>query len=134
MEVRMSSYILKLDFGSGYETYNDIILSSGFSMAYSVGEKGKHVTQSCRINVKAGELAESILGSNDLIKAQLLKDSEVLFTGVIRPYATLSAEARNLSSLSLEILDYTEVLHKYVYEDTSSVAESNAVMSAMWHN
>ena len=130
----MSSYILKLDFGSGYETYNDMILSSGFSLAYSVGAKGKHVTQSCRLNVKAGELAESILGSNDLIKAQLLKDSEVLFTGVIRPYATLSAESRNLSPLSLEILDYTEVLHKYVYEDTSSVAESNAMMSAMWHN
>ena len=130
----MSTYVLKLDFGNGYVDYEDVVLSSGFTLTRAVGESGKHVTQSCALSVVPDDLMSSVLMSSSLIKAQLVKDNEAIFTGVIRPYASVTASGKAMNGLSIEILDYTELMHQYVYQDTSDLegGDTDVVMSDTW--
>lgn len=96
---------------------NVAILSKGFSLQEGVGEKGKHISQSCKISIDNREVLEELVAAADYVFASVYKAETVIFEGVIRPYVSIQAKYNYLDSFSIEILDYTELLKKYVYLD-----------------
>ena len=97
------------------KSYN--ILSSGFALKNVVGAEGKHRASSCSVSVKGEDVLSSLMFAEDYLDA-VVKDEEgnILFTGVIRPYSTVSVLQTTLDAINIEILDYTEKLHFRVYE------------------
>ena len=97
------------------KSYN--ILYSGFALKNAVGAEGKHRASSCSVSVKGEDILSSLMYAEDYLNA-VVKDEEgnILFTGVIRPYSTVSVLQTTLDAINIEILDYTEKLHLRVYE------------------
>lgn len=115
------------------KAYN--ILSSGFSLKTVVGAEGKHRSSSCSVSVKGEDVLSSLMYAEDYLDA-IVKDEagNVLFTGVIRPYSTVSVLQTTLDAINIEILDYTEKLHIQVYEAPTEDADrkDGIVYSANW--
>ena len=111
------------------------ILRDGFSLKEAVGAEGKHRSSSCNVSVRGGDILNDLMFAEDLIDA-VVKDDEgnVLFTGVIRPHASVSVNQTHLGNISLEVLDYSEKMHVKVYEspDNESKKKPGIVYSATW--
>ena len=113
-------YLVKLHFTS--EDKECIVLSDGFKLPDDVGAKGRHVTQSCTINIHSAEASVLFLQEEAaLINAELVERSgntdTVIFSGVVRPYRNVSAKNATLEKFSLEIMDFTEVMKIHQFEE-----------------
>ena len=111
----MSIYILLLDFGQGYEDYSSTLMAEGFNPKVAVGAGGKHQAQTCQLMVRGESITSKLYSATENVKAQLKRDGENLFTGLIRPYISYSAEGIDIGKVSVEIIDYSELLDTYVY-------------------
>ena len=108
-------YQLKITTASGVKSFP--IRRDGFTLTFAAGKGGKHSSSSCRVSIRGSEALSAIMYGSGLLEAQVVDSSgAVLFTGVIRPYASITAEPMYLGDLQLEVMDYTEKLHKKVYE------------------
>lgn len=113
-------YLVKLHFTSGDKECT--VLRDGFKLPDDVGAKGHHVTQSCSINIHSAEASVLFLQEESpLINAELVVRSgntdTVLFSGVVRPYQSVSAKNTTLDKFSLEIMDFTEVMAVKEFEE-----------------
>lgn len=107
------AYELTIHFSAGDKNYS--VQRSGFRIESAVGEQGKHRTQSCALSVRSREAGLLMLQEQTrIIRAELMNGTDIVYQGVIRPYRTLAAYGKNEDPLSLEILDYTELLHTKV--------------------
>lgn len=95
-------------------TYDNCVKS--LSLKECVGSSGKHETQSCQLSVRSSQIIAKILSIDDYINAEIKKDGVTFFKGVIRPSATVSTRQKYVDNLEIEILDYSESLHLYVYD------------------
>ena len=111
MPVLDYSYTLNI----GSKTYP--ILRDGFSLKEAVGAEGKHRSSSCSVSVRGEDILDDLMFAEGLLDA-VVKDDEgnILFSGVIRPQASVTVNQTYLGSISLEVLDYTEKMHVKVYE------------------
>lgn len=101
------------------------ILREGFALNDLVGAKGKHATQSLSCKIRSREASLLFLQSkDDIIRAEVKNGSETVFEGVVRPYRSFSARGNFEDALSLQIMDYTEVLHAYAQADEAFLAKS----------
>ena len=102
------------------------IRRDGFSLKVTAGAEGKHQTSSCQLVVAGSDILQVIMTTPEtLIKAKVRDSSgTVLFTGVIRPYASASIEQTRVGDISLEVLDYTELLHRKVNEDVAEYVDT----------
>ena len=107
-------YQLNITTSSGVKSFP--IRRDGFNLSRSAGKAGKHTTSSCKISVRGSSILSQIMYADGLLEATVTNSSgDVIFTGVIRPYASITAEPMYLGDLQLEVLDYTEKMHKKVY-------------------
>ena len=107
------SYIVKIHFTSETKTY--AVLSDGFKLDDQVGAKGKHVTQSCSLKIRSSEASILFLQETALfVNAELCERSgntdTVIFSGVVRPYQSVSAKNKTEDNFNLEIMDFTELM------------------------
>lgn len=116
-------YTLTIHFKDGDRDY--AVLREGFTLSDLVGAKGKHATQSLSCQIRSREAALAFLMARDeLIRAELKDGSGVVFEGVVRPYRNFSARGNREDNLSLEVLDYTEMMHSYASEAIIYKAQS----------
>ncbi len=107
-------YQLNITTSSGVKSFP--IRRDGFNLSRTAGKAGKHTTSSCKISVRGSSILAQIMYADGLLEATVTDSSGVvIFTGVIRPYASITAEPMYLGDLQLEVLDYTEKMHKKVY-------------------
>ena len=110
------TYSVTIHFTTGDRTYQ--ILRSGWTLPQTVGAKGKHATQSLSLSILSAEaFALFATETRRNIKAEVKCDETTIFQGVVRPYLTTSASGTREDSVSMEILDYTELLHYYITAD-----------------
>lgn len=128
----MSTYTLLLDFGQGYEDFSTTLMADGFKPKVAVGAGGKHQTQTCQLMVRGEEITAKLYSATENVKAQLKRDGENLFTGLIRPYISYSAEGIDIGKVSVEIIDYSELLDAYVYYKNEYV--NKGAMEASYEN
>ena len=102
-------------------TYSLEVLRDGYSWNENCGENGKHATSSVSLSVRPVDgLVTYLMSAESNLNATLMTDGgKVLFTGVVRPYTSHYYEGSFQGNISLEIMDYTETLHKYVWEDST---------------
>ena len=103
------------------------IRMDSLNLRFSAGAEGKHQASSCQLATRGSDALSTIMYATGLLDAKVLDgEGKTVFTGVIRPYASITANQMHLSDLQLEVLDYTEKLHKKVYaepdEDYSSIS------------
>lgn len=113
------SFIVKIHFTSGDKVY--AVLSDGFKLDDQVGAKGRHVTQSCSLRIRSAEASALFLQETALfVTAELCERSgstdTVLFSGVVRPYQSVSARNRTEENFNLEIMDFTELMKTCSFE------------------
>jgi hypothetical protein len=109
---------LKLDFQDGSEQVivsNAYLSSDSFVPKWCVGAKGEHQTQSLQIRIYSRSIAARLASFSKRIKACLYKDGDPYFTGVIRPNVSISVSGTYEEPVSVELLDYSELMHRYVY-------------------
>lgn len=128
----MSTYTLLLDFGQGYEDFSTTLMADGFNPKVAVGAGGKHQTQTCQFMVRGEEITAKLYSATENVKAQLKRDGVNLFTGLIRPYISYSAEGIDIGKVSVEIIDYSELLDAYVYYKNEYV--NKGAMEASYEN
>lgn len=98
---------------------------SGSVIKWACGEQGKHRTSSMTAVVRGLDLAATLVSHNGLVDAVIRRDDEVIFTGVIRPYLTISSKYNQTDELEIEVLDYTEKMHVKVLERVKDVEEKD---------
>ena len=96
---------------------------SGSSVKWACGELGKHRTSSMTAVVRDLNLAAALISRDGLVDAVIRKGDDVIFTGVIRPYLTISSKYNQTDELDLEVLDYTEKMHVKILERVEGVEE-----------
>lgn len=111
----MSTYTLLLDFGQGYADYSSTLMAEGFNLKEAVGAGGKHQTQTCQLMIRDEALTSRLYGATENVKAQLKKDGAFIFSGIIRPYISYTAQGIDIGKVSIEIIDFSELLDVYVY-------------------
>ena len=128
-------YSLLLSLPDGNQMFS--IRRNGFSLKTCVGESGKHQVSSCHLVIAGSDILQVLMTTSKTLIDAKVRDSQgnVLFTGVVRPYASVSIEQTRVGDVSLEVLDYTEVLHKKVNEDVADYLEnipSDVIFSKAW--
>lgn len=96
---------------------------AGSSVKWACGELGKHRTSSMTAVVRDLSLAAALISRDGLVDAVIRKGEDVVFTGVIRPYVSISSKYDQTDELELEVLDYTEKMHVKVLERVEGVQE-----------
>ena len=96
---------------------------AGSSVKWACGELGKHRTSSMTAVVRDLNLAAALISHDGLVNAVIRKGNDIVFTGVIRPYVTISSKYDQTDELELEVLDYTEKMHVKVLERLEGVQE-----------
>lgn len=96
---------------------------SGSSVKWACGELGKHRTSSMTAVVRDLNLAAALISRDGLVDAVIRRDDDVIFTGVIRPYLTISSKYNQTDELDLDVLDYTEKMHVKILERVEGVEE-----------
>lgn len=110
------SYTLVIGTGADSKSYP--VRRSGFTLQLKAGTSGKHSSSACQLSVRGTAILPDIMMKTGLIDAKVVdNEGNTLFTGVVRPYASVTAEPMYLGDLNLEILDYTEKMHKKVYAE-----------------
>ena len=128
------AYKLRLTTATGVKNYP--IMANGFALDFKVGAIGKHASSSCRLSIRGSAALQDIITGNELIEAKVIDSNAVtLFSGVIRPYLSVSAAPMQLENLQVEILDYTEKLHVKVYaKSDTDITADNAVWEDSYDN
>ncbi len=121
---------MKLHIGS----YTLPILREGYSWNENCGENGSHATSSvsCSVRPQTGLLTYLMTAEGNLEAVIKSDEGNTLFTGVVRPYTGTSFEGGFQDSISLEIMDYTETLHIYIYPETDDGQVSGAIYPQVW--
>lgn len=116
----MGIWSLHLKFDGDTTDYSAGILENA-TIKECVGARGKHAIQSCSVSIWDSILAAKIFNATKDIDAKICNGNTIVFEGVIRPYARLSAEMAHENPIELEVIDYTQILHCYVYTDLSDI-------------
>lgn len=133
------SWTLKLKFDKDDTEYSADILE-GATLKECVGEKGKHATQSCSLSIYDPILAAKIFNATENVDAKIMNGTDCFFEGIIRPYATLSAEMNRENPIQLEVIDYTEILRSYIYTNLDGIdglteeERAKCIESRVWTN
>ncbi len=133
------SWTLKLKFEDDDIEYSADILE-GATLKECVGEKGKHATQSCSLSIYDPILAAKIFNATENVDAKIMNGTKCFFEGIIRPYATLSAEMNRENPIQLEVIDYTEILRSYIYTNLDGIEglteeeRAECIESRVWTN
>jgi len=133
------SWTLKLKFENDDIEYSADILE-GATLKECVGEKGKHATQSCSLSIYDPFLAAKIFNATENVDAKIMNGTTCFFEGIIRPYATLSAEMNRENPIQLEVIDYTEILRSYIYTNLDGIEglteeeRAECIESRVWTN
>lgn len=98
---------------------------TGSSVKWACGELGKHRTSSMAAVVRDINLAAALISHDGLVDAVIRKGDDIVFTGVIRPYVSISSKYDQTDELELEVLDYTEKMHIKVLERVEGVQEQS---------
>lgn len=132
-----AGYLLHIIANGAEKTFP--VLRDGFSLMLVAGSDGKHRTSSCKLSTRGSAALSSIMYASGLVDAWVEDDEgNVIFRGVIRPYASITAAPMHLGNLQLEIMDNTEKLHKKVYErpaddtDISGLEDDGIVFTDKW--
>lgn len=96
---------------------------AGSSVKWACGELGKHRTSSMTAVVRDLNLAAALISHDGLVDAVIRKGNDIVFTGVIRPYVSISSKYDQTDELELEVLDCTEKMHVKVLERVEGVQE-----------
>ena len=111
------------------------ILRDGFSLKVCAGAEGKHRSSFCTLSVRGDDILNEIMYADGLIDAVVKDDNgNVLFTGVIRPYASITVNQTHLGNISLEVLELSEKMHVKVYESPEDEKEKveGIIYSDVW--
>ena len=118
------------------EAIEDIkVEKQGFSLQNLVGAAGKHAMQSCKVKIKDRNAINLILKAKDYVYAKVYDGEQCIFEGVIKPFVSITASGSILESVSLDIMDYTELLDKHVFMDLSKFGKKNidnAIIARKW--
>ena len=130
-----AGYFLYIETSAGEMKFP--VLRDGFTLKLAAGAGGKHSSSSCQVSTRGSEALQAIMYASGLVDAYIEDDSgNTIFTGVIRPYASITASQMHLGNLQLEVLDYTEKLHKKVYAKPDSedtwIEESEVIFEDRW--
>ncbi len=109
------------------------ILREGFSWNENCGENGSHVTSSvsCSVRPVDGFLTYLMTAEGNL--DAVIKDGDsTLFSGVVRPYTGTSFEGNCQDNIDLEIMDYTESMHIYIYPETTDGQKTGCIYPKLW--
>lgn len=109
---------LKLDFQDGsvpVTVANPYIMADSFEPKWCVGAKGGHQTQSLHLRIASRSIAARLATGAGRVNACLYKDDVPFFTGVVRNNVSLIASSDYESPAQVELLDSTDLLHRYVY-------------------
>lgn len=105
------------------------------NISWQCGESGHHRTSSMSLIIDDKNIIQKIFKADSLIEAKLWEDSDLIMTGVIRPYVSLSSYSRSIDSITVELLDYTEKMHIKVLEKVENVSDnSKVIFSAKYDN
>ena len=115
------------------------IRMDSFSLNLVAGKDGKHSSSSCSVAIRGSEALPAIMYESGLVEAKILdKEGNILFTGVIRPYASITANQMHLGDFLLEVIDYTEKLHKKVYAEPDNPDDltslTDVIFEKHWDN
>ena len=115
-------------------TYSLEVLREGYSWNENCGENGKHATSSVSLSVRPVDgLVTYLMSAESNLNATLMTDGgKVLFTGVVRPYTSHYYEGSFQGNISLEIMDYTETLHKYVWPESEDGRKEGQIYTDVW--
>lgn len=116
----MGAWTLHLKFDGDEVEYSAGILEDA-TIKECVGEKGKHAMQSCSVSIWDKILAAKIFNSSKDIEAKIYNGDNIVFEGVIRPYAKLTAEMAHENAIQLEVIDYGQTLHYYIYANLDDI-------------
>lgn len=111
------------------------ILREGFSLKLVAGADGKHRTSSCSVSVRGSSVLSDIMYAEGLVDAVVRDNAgNVLFTGVIRPSASVNVNQYHMDAIQLEVLDYTEKMHLRIYEKVEADIEygDDVIFSQSW--
>ena len=111
------------------------ILAEGYSLKQVAGAEGKHQTSSCRVAVRGSSVLSDVMYADELLEAKVRNSlGDTIFTGVIRPYASVTVNQTYLDAVQLDILDYTEKMHVKVYEDVEEDIQygEDVIFSQAW--
>ncbi len=116
----------------GENTYTTEILREGYIENYNCGEAGKHATSSisCQIRPTLSDgtsLANLILKTDGYISTVIKDGDATIFSGVIRPFIETSSSVAFEENLELEIMDYTETMHLYVWEASTDGSKEGRI-------
>lgn len=112
---------MKLIIKIGENSYTADILREGYFENYNCGEAGKHATSSISCQIRpilsdGTSLANLILKTEGYIPAIIKDGDTTVFSGVIRPFIETASSVAFAENLQLEIMDYTETMHIYVWD------------------
>ena len=132
-----AGYLLHIIANGAEKTFP--VLRDGFSLMLAAGRDGKHSSSLCKLSTRGSAALSSIMYASGLVDAWVEDDEgNIIFKGVIRPYASITAAPMHLGNLQLEIMDNTEKLHKKVYErpaddtDISGLEDDGIVFTDKW--
>jgi len=113
-----ATYILHLDFGSGWEDFSDrIILADGYTPRICIGKGGAHEIQTVDLKIhKAAGLGARLATADEPVPARLLRNGLVVMVGIIRPYNTSRAALNRMDAIGITILDRSATLEQYVFD------------------
>ena len=116
-------------------TYTLPILREGFSWNENCGENGSHATSSVSLSVRPVDGFLTYLMTAEGNLSAVIKDgSTVVFSGVVRPYTGTSFEGNYQENISLEIMDYTEAMHIYIYPETTDGQKTGCIYPTVYQN
>jgi hypothetical protein len=114
----IATYTLYLDFGSGWEDFTEkILLQEGYVPRVCIGKEGRHEIQTVKVKLqRSAGISARLTQKDDDIPAKLLRDGQLVMTGIVRPYNTSRAVLNRMDPVSLSIMDRSATLEQYVFE------------------
>jgi hypothetical protein len=113
-----ATYNLYLDFGSGWEDFTEkILLQAGYIPRVCIGKAGRHEIQTVTLKLqRSAGISARLAQADDDIPAKLLRNSQTVMAGIVRPYNTSRAVLNRMDPISLSIMDRSATLEQYVFE------------------
>lgn len=106
---------MTIDFTLNETNYSLPVLREGFALTKRVGELGRHAYSSATLSVRPNDATNALALSKEKVRAYLKEGTNVIMTGIVRPYLSMSYKGAFRDSVKLELLDLTEALHIYVW-------------------
>jgi len=117
-----SNLKVTFDFGEGEEDFTSLVRS--LEVKECVGAVGKHETQTAELTVKSKEITARILSATEDIEGFIYEDDILIFSGTIKSSLSVDTYSHIVEPVSITILDNTEKLHCYVYDEEVALEDN----------